>query len=690
MKAFPKQFNSLIIFTLTCLIVACSKGDDGPSKVENEQENTDSDASDGAEEDNSSTAVHLLDLATSIDDLSILALALDKIDPANKEQLSKEGDITVFAPTNTAFENLLAELEDYNSLNDFSSEEDLLLLEEIVKYHVIANEALLAAQVTNDKSYTTLQSETVTTYTTDGVQLQDKTNTRSNVIVADNQASNGIAHLVDKVLLPQAVLDALNPQHNSDKTVAELIATKENLSLLKDALQVAGLESTLNEEGPFTVFAPSDDAVQVLFDLLGEGYASFSDFDNSIEILLLQDILKYHVVNQNLLAADLEATTYATLQANQNFELVATGNGWEINDASNTNAALTEIDKLATNGVVHVINKILISPETAELLASIGIDVNDIPDPNATSIKALVEQTTELSFLQQALELTGLLDTLGEDGPYTVLAPANETIMFLSALLGNATLDDYTSSFEIDILRQVLQYHIIPENITEDMLKSGNITTLLGEPITIKNTNGTINFTDGVGLTSTLRYGNIPASNGTIHIVNNLLLPATVVDHLAEQTTSTFNALSAELKENRIVMTALLMAGDEIKNGLTAQSKFTLFLPTNAAFLNLFKSLDGIESLADFDTEAELVILSKILAYHLVLYQNKNANDFIDGEDLVSFQGEAIRVHLNGEINLIDKTNKAAKVTKTDIAFGNGTLHFIDKVLIPQAVLKHL
>lgn len=691
MKAFPKLFKPLFFIALTLVFVACSKGDDGPTKAENEQENSDSEtAEDTAEDNNSSTTVHLLDLAKSVDDLSTLVSVLEKLDPEITEQLSNDGNLTVFAPTNAAFEALLGALEGYASLSDFSTEEEIKLLEEIVKYHVLKDEALLAADIANNQNYTTLQSETITTFTTEGVSIKDKTDENATVTNADNQASNGIAHLIDKVLLPQTVLDALNPQQNADQTVSELIASTDNLTLLAEALQVASLETALNEEGPFTVFAPSDSAIQVLFDILGEGYSSFNDFDNSIELLLLQDILKYHVVNQNLLATALEATEYATLQNNQSFELVATAEGWEINDASNTNAAIIETDKLATNGVVHVINKILISPETAELLASIGIDVNDIPDPNATSIKSLVEQTTELNFLQQALELTGLLDILGEEGPYTVLAPANETVLFLSALLGNASLSDYTSDFEIAVLKKVLEYHIIPENITEDTLRSGNINTLLGETIQVNSNNGKITFTDGVGLTASLNYSDIPASNGTIHVVDNLLIPATVIDLLAEESAVTFKEIMTRLEENRIVMTALLMAGDEIESGLNINSEFTFFLPTNAAFLALFNNLDGIDSLADFDTEEELVILSKILAYHLVLYTTKASDDFTQDEKLVSYQGEELTVNLNEGVYLNDKTTTPAKVTKADIALGNGMLHFVNKVLVPQAVLDSL
>ncbi|MEM8846905.1 MAG: fasciclin domain-containing protein, partial [Bacteroidota bacterium] len=91
------------------------------------------------------------------------------------------------------------------------------------------------------------------------------------------------------------------------------------------------------------------------------------------------------------------------------------------------------------------------------------------------TIREIVESTDELNFLREALELTGLLETLGQEGPFTVFAPTNETITMLFALIGGSfgDLDEFNLDFEIDLLRQVLSYHVVPGIVTSNDLVPG-------------------------------------------------------------------------------------------------------------------------------------------------------------------------------------------------------------------------
>nr|WP_281502589.1 fasciclin domain-containing protein [Arenibacter sp. F20364] len=129
----------------------------------------------------------------------------------------------------------------------------------------------------------TLQSETHRINTDTNIYLQDKTENASKVKEAYSKAQNGIVHIIDKVLLPQSVLDELFPK----PSFCQLIAGDENLELFKLAIIKADMVSAFDGEGPLTVFAPNSDAVQLLFDY---PVAEYNDFNNPQEIQVLREI----------------------------------------------------------------------------------------------------------------------------------------------------------------------------------------------------------------------------------------------------------------------------------------------------------------------------------------------------------------------------------------------------------------
>ena len=128
--------------------------------------------------------------------------------------LSGDGPFTVFAPTNAAFADLLNALGDnFNSLADFDTAEEKALLATVLTYHVVAGAAVASTDLQDHQAITTVQGESLFAILSHGVQIRDKTDVDANVVIADVVASNGIVHVVDKVLLPQEVLDILNPSH---------------------------------------------------------------------------------------------------------------------------------------------------------------------------------------------------------------------------------------------------------------------------------------------------------------------------------------------------------------------------------------------------------------------------------------------------------------------------------------------
>ena len=245
------------------------------------------------------------------------------------DDLSGPGPFTVFAPTDAAFAVLPA-----------GTIETLLVdptgaLAQILLYHVVAGQAL-SASLSDGQTITTLQGEDITvTIGMNGVMINGAT-----VVVADILADNGVVHVIDAVLLP--------PAPEPTTTVVDVIVNSADHDTLEAAVIAAGLAETLSGDGPFTVFAPTDAA----FAALPAG---------TIETLLadptgtLTQILLYHVVGTQALSTDLtNGQTVATLQG-QTVTVTINAEGVFIN-----NAQVTVADIVTDNGVIHVIDAVLI------------------------------------------------------------------------------------------------------------------------------------------------------------------------------------------------------------------------------------------------------------------------------------------------------------------------------------------
>lgn len=281
----------------------------------------------------------IVEIAAGNPDFSILVTALQKAGLV--EALQGEGPFTVFAPTNEAFAKLLGELN--------ISAEDLLnhpQLAEVLLYHVVAGK-VLSTDLKNGMTAKTLNGEMITVDLTDGVKINT-----SSVVTADIMATNGVIHVIDTVLVPQAF--QLTPAAELPVTVVDIALSSPDFSILVAALQKANLVETLQGEGPFTVFAPNNAAFEKL---LGELSISAEDLLNHPQ---LAEVLLYHVVSGKVLSTDLqngmEVETLDKLKITVNLT-----DGVKIN-----NSSVIAADIEAGNGVVHVIDTVLV-PETFKL-----------------------------------------------------------------------------------------------------------------------------------------------------------------------------------------------------------------------------------------------------------------------------------------------------------------------------------
>ncbi|MEN8798454.1 MAG: fasciclin domain-containing protein, partial [Flavobacteriaceae bacterium] len=313
---------------------------------------------------------NIVEIAVETDDLSLLVDALVQANAGLVEALSGEGPFTVFAPTNEAFAALLDALgDDYHSISDFDTDEEKALLVKVLTYHVVPNIAAFSTDLFDGQSIPTLQGENLGVNLKNGtVHIVDATDTNATVVIPDVEASNGVVHVINKVLLPQEVLDLLEP---SLPNIVELAQSVDDLSLLVDALiqADAGLVEVLSGEGPFTVFAPTNEAFQDLLDALGDDYHSLSDFDTAAEKELLATILTYHVV-AGAAVASTELYNHQELVTVQGESLFAIINhGVFIKDKTSVKAKVIGADNAASNGIVHIIDKILLPQEALDALA---------------------------------------------------------------------------------------------------------------------------------------------------------------------------------------------------------------------------------------------------------------------------------------------------------------------------------
>jgi transforming growth factor-beta-induced protein len=248
------------------------------------------------------------------------------------DTLKGAGPFTVFAPTDEAFSKLPA-----GTIDELLKPENKQKLADILLYHVVAGK-VMAADVVKLTSAPTVLGKDVTIK----VDMGNVYVNEAKVIITDIETSNGIIHVIDSVLLPPA-----------DKTIVDVAVADGRFKTLVAALQAAGLVDTLKGVGPFTVFAPTDEA----FAKLPAG---------TIDTLLkpenkqkLTDILLYHVVAGKVMAADVVKLTSASTVLGKDVTITVKDGKVFLNGT--VQVIITDIE--TSNGVIHVIDAVLLPPQ---------------------------------------------------------------------------------------------------------------------------------------------------------------------------------------------------------------------------------------------------------------------------------------------------------------------------------------
>ena len=628
MKHFFK--TSLLLMVTALFTLSCSDDDDNNGGDDPRNES------------------NIVEIAVA-NDLSSLVAAIFTADASPNNELattlSGDGPFTVLAPTNAAFDDLFERLDGFSSLADFDTTEEQDLLAAILSYHVVAGAAVTSDQLTNGQSVGTVQGENLTVSTEGGVFFTDAANETAEVTSPDVSASNGVVHVIDKVLLPQAAIDALNGVLLF--SITDLAIANSSLSSLVAALQAADgdLPNVLRGDGPFTVLAPTDDAFATFLDGTPLG---------DVPTDVLTQILLNHVI-----AGEIESTTLATLGTGYESTLA---NGpvegsnisifYDATDGVEFNGVSSVIDGgadiKAINGIVHVVDAVIDLPNIVEhALAN---------DQFENLVGALTDDGNTIDFVSVLS---------GTEEVYTVFAPVN------------AAFDAFTNP-DTNPLQDILLNHVISGTaVLSTGLSTGYDNNTMAAFDTDENLSLYINAGDEVVLNgvSTVAVRDVVASNGIIHAVDAVIdLPTVVTFAVADPTFAPLVTALTSATPNTDFATVLSSAGP-----------FTVFAPTDTAFSDLLTALSE-ETVSDIEEG----LLTSVLNHHVVGGNFRSGDLTVDGDTVLpSLEGDNITITLPGtDGNIADVTDGAGNddigIIAVDVQANNGVIHVLNKVLLPN------
>ena len=514
-----------------------------------------------------------------------------------------DSSFTVFAPTDDAFallgdDTIAALLEDTETLSD------------ILTYHVIDSEIDSSAAISSAGSTVEMVNGDSIGLSLDGDDLLVNTVT---VTAVDVEADNGVIHVIDAVLIPPA------GKGTPTMNIVDTAVAAGDFGTLVAALQAAGLDATLADETQtYTVFAPTD--------------AAFAMIDpDTLDLLLADTDVLSSVLLQHVVSGEVSAVTAYTL----NGLSATTASGADIPVAINSEldtltfggATVTNTDIYTTNGVIHVIDMVVVA------------DV-ELPSPPASIVDVAVANGS-FNTLVAALQATGLDTVLDDpDATFTVFAPTDAAF----GLLGQGTVNALLS--DTDTLTDILLYHVIQGSA---VLQDGALTVAQSEANKVEMANGAeaalslANNTLFVNK-SAVSLADVMADNGVIHVVDQVI----IVPAAKGEPTQTIVDIAAS-DDDFSTLVAALTAADLVTTLSDTSATFTVFAPTNAAFDKIEDStLDGL--LADTDALTAILLKHVVTAAEIDSVSAFAAN----GTDVPSIGGDSLSVSLQNFSQTVD------------------------------------
>lgn len=464
-----KTLKKLPLLLAIIALWSCSNDDDNSSPVNDPQ------------------PMNIVETAQATADLSSLVAAVIEADLATT--LSGSGPFTVLAPTNAAF----AEFMSTNGWADVTEIPDAAL-EQVLLNHVISGTVTstglssLGAGYTNTLA-TGAGGNNMSLYfdATSSVKF----NNLATVITPDVTASNGVVHIIDKVITLPSIVDHASNNPGFSNLVSALGAADGNLV------------NVLNGAGPFTVLAPDNTAFSNF--LSANNFASLADVPTDV----LSQVLLNHVINGAISSTDLTGlgngytNTSATGAGNNSMSIYYnTDSGVKFNGIS----TVTTADVVGTNGIIHAVDTVIGLPTVVDFATA---------DPNFSSLVAALTRESSFTYVATLSTANGT-----SPAPFTVFAPTNTAFVDLLTELNLASLADIPTA----TLESTLNTHVVTNaNVQDSGLSDGMMISTLGGMLTA-NVTGGATLTDPNNRVSNITFTNVQAANGVIHVIDKVLL----------------------------------------------------------------------------------------------------------------------------------------------------------------------
>uniref|UniRef100_A0A671PG09 Periostin-like n=1 Tax=Sinocyclocheilus anshuiensis TaxID=1608454 RepID=A0A671PG09_9TELE len=417
-----------------------------------------------------------------------------------REELDGAGSYTMFAPSDDVWE----ELDPVTALVSSGNTE----LYNALHYHMV-NKRLLTKDLKNDM---TLKSM----YNKQGLYINHYSNgvvtvNCARIIHANQVATNGVVHVIDRII---SIIS---------QTIKDVIETNDDLASLNTVALRSGLQGQLGEPGHYTLFAPTNEAFEKLDSDVLERLMS--------ETTVLQALLKYHLLNSvQCSEAIMVGSVYGTLEGS-NIEIGCDGESLTVNGIK----MVLKKDIVTSNGVIHLINQVLMPDSAKQVMELIG--------------------KSQSIFSDMVSEL-GLSAAMQPETEYTILAPLNGAFF------------DEVMSMDQRLLKIILENHIVKLRVSLSDLYNGQLLETLGGKLLRVFIYRTAVCIENACMARGSREG----SNGVLHLMRSLIQPpeTTIYDLL--------------LKDGRFKIFLSLMESAELTDLLKQEGSYTLFAPIDAAF----------------------------------------------------------------------------------------------------------
>ncbi|KAH3815464.1 transforming growth factor-beta-induced protein ig-h3-like isoform X1 [Dreissena polymorpha] len=431
----------------------------------------------------------------------------------------------------------------------------------------------------------------------------------------DNIAINGVVHVVSDVLMPVT------------SSLLDIVKKNPELSFLKTVLGSSHRAATLREPGSYTLFAPTDAAFKKHADLLNRLLGDDKCMGNILQNHLLPNVICSSVIEGR---AQTKNSLGRALQMSRDKD----------NKLYVEGAQIIVKDLMATNGVIHVIDDVIIPDESLNILELAS-------KKNYSEFFKLVERA-------------GLKKDLALAENITVFVPSNEAVKSLPAKVLAEVMSD------VELLKKTLKYHVVPDLFAcRGLYNNKLLDTLEGTSLRI---NEYSTFPFGREWLQTVQCASFEAEtikgcNGNILVVNKLLSPPTgdLLDVLA-------------MDRRFSNLTALLKVAD-IADMLQEEGPFTLFAPTNEAFKRL--GSDAVETLKKNPSHLKSLLMDHVTRDVICCNAIMRSNWF-DQQRVRTLSDKTLSVHKNrAEQRFVDK----AEIKQCDLMATNGVVHVIDDVI---------